>query len=837
MRTINLNGEWQVRPLTLDTRDAAGLTEAMRDSNGWIPASVPGEIHLDLMRAGRMPEPLVRANAREQCRWPEQHSWWFRREFTVPPGFLKHERIQLICDGLDLSAQIFLNGRPVGEFANAFVPAVVDVAPFLVTGPNQIVIRLTCGSELAEGRELPEPYKTRETREAYKHRRDMQEKRALLRKPQFEYGWDWVDTLPNIGIWRGVRIEAKSLVVFHDLRLDTSFHGKRVFVRMEAVIENLHRYSGRTCALTLTLTPPNGAAVVRTYTLPAQVGRSPVRDWIEIPDPQLWWPNGMGDQPLYHVEATLHTDRILSDRRSFHYGLRTVRIDQTPQKEGRRFCIQVNGQDVFCKGGNWVPADAILARVSPAKYATLIAEAKAAHYTMLRVWGGGIYEDSAFYDACDRAGILIWQDFMFACTDYPCHDPDFRNRVRAEAEQAVMRLRHHPCIALWCGNNENISWLPGGRGKWGWRLYEQVLPDVCRLLDPERFYWPSSPSGGADPRAVTEGDVHPWPYVFGKANLSADAIDHWKTRFVTEFGAIGPPVLDSMREYLAPEDWRPDSLIWAMHTNSFEVGLVRNATACHYADPDTVPLERLMHYGMLFQAFIYGHLYESARFRKHDPDDDSQGFLIWMYNDSWGEIGWSIIDYYLRRKPSWYTVRRACRPVKVLARRRQNRMVTRVVNDTLQSVAATVRYGWVGLDGQDTRWRSRSLRIPANSMVEIASDAIPAATDLEPASYGYAATLQGTGLEDDQALMLLAPYRQLRTRQPAVKLTVRGRAIELCSQVYCHMVHVDDHGKALLSDNYFDLLPNVPKTIQYLGKGNPASLRFRVAGDIPIRPV
>jgi beta-mannosidase len=830
-----LNGRWKVKPAPLACRDESGLSETLQGPSEWIPATVPGEIHLDLMRAGQMPEPLVGSNAHDRCRWPEQHSWWYCRDFVVPPGFLKHERIQLICDGLDLSAQIFLNGRLAGEAANAFVPVIVDAAPYLATGANQIAIRLTCGSELAEGKALPAPYKTRETRVAYKHRRDMQEKRALLRKPQFEYGWDWVDTLPNIGIWRGVRIEAKSLVVLHDLRLDTVFHDSKVWVRMDAVIENLHRYSERAAVLTLSLTPPKGKPIVRTYPVQAQVGRSPVRDTIEIPAPQLWWPNGLGEQPLYLVEATLSTDRILSDRRTFHFGLRTVRVDQTPRKVGRRFCVQVNGQDVFCKGGNWVPADAILARVDQAKYETLVAEAKAAHYTMLRVWGGGIYEDEAFYNACDRAGILIWQDFMFACTDYPCHDAAFRSQVRDEAESAVLRLRHHPCIALWCGNNENISWLPGGRGEWGWRLYEQVLPDVCRLLDPERFYWPSSPSGGVDPRSVTEGDVHPWPYVFGKANLSADAIDHWKTRFVTEFGAIGPPVMDSIRDYLAPEDRRLDSPVWAMHTNSFELGLVRHATAFHYADPDGLALETLMHYGMLFQAFIYGHLYESARFRKLDPEDDSQGFLIWMYNDSWGEIGWSIIDYYLRRKPSWYAVRRACRPVKVITRRRQDRLVTRVVNDTLASVTVTVRYGWMRPDGHDARCRSRRIRVPANGMVEIADEAVTPAGRLDPATHFYAATLTGKDLEDDQAVMLLAPYRQMQCAKPSVRVTVRGREIELCSPVYCHMVHVEDHGGAVLSDNYFDLLPNVPRQVTYLGRGKAGSLRFRAAGGVPIR--
>jgi beta-mannosidase len=838
---------------------ADGLARVQQAAAGWMPAQVPGEIHLDLMRAGQMPEPAVGANMPE-CRWPETRSWWYQTRLETGVDFLRHERQQLVFDGLDLYAQVFVNGQLVGEAANAFVPAVFDLKHFLVEGMNELVVRLTAGSELAPdatppGQEqAPQPNLAADgaipnpAPEGDPGRGRMWPGKKWLRKPQFTYGWDWVDALPNIGIWRGVHLEGRSLAVLEDIRLDALRDGERVFLELEAVVENLHPWAQRRCLLTLKVQPPdNRPAITRQYDLDVPPGRMPVRDCIEIPDPRLWWPNGMGEQPLYRVRACV-TDAAgtLCDERCFHVGLRTLEIDRTRLEEGSRFCIRVNGQEVFCRGGNIGPHDAILARISDAKYESLVAEARNANMNMIRINGCSIYEGPAFYDACDRMGILVWHDFMLTCTTYPEQDKQFCDAIQAEAQSVIRMLRHHPSIALWCGNNE-CTW--GFRDWWnpdkakpldvgGQAFYSQMLPDLCRLLDPKRPYWPSSPAGGDDPNDELTGDCHWWLPFFMHPDVNRrirhEVFDECRSRFVSEYGVIGPPHLDSLREYLAPKEPQPGTLAWRMHTNMFEKDTVPAAIRLHYADPETLSVPEYVRYGQVFQALVHGHAMEALRFRKHDPQDDCAGALIWSYSDCWGEIGWSILDYYLRRKASYYAFRRACAPLKVIVRRRGDRLVTRIVNDTLCPASVTVEAGWWRLDGSERQLETHAVQVPANSMTEVASASL-AATARDPRHWLYAAVLrQPDGQPLDQSVWTLAPHRELALADPLVEVEDAGDGwLHVSSPVYCHAVHVEDHGRELLSDNWFDLLPGVPVRIRRPDGQSSAQMRFEVVTTRP----
>lgn len=899
MHTLSLNGTWQVRPEEFTCSGESGCAQAMARADGWLPAQVPGEIHLDLMRAGQMPDPAVGNNA-PQCRWPETKSWWYRTEFAADSAFLAQERQQLVFDGLDLYAQVFLNDRLVGEAANAFVPAVFDVKRFLRAGANALVVRLTAGSELAADATSPGqgnaprpnpatdgaiPNPARDG-DLYGHR--IWPGKKWLRKPQFTYGWDWVDALPNIGIWRGVRLEGRSHAVLADIRLDTVREGRRVLLELEAIVENLHPWSERRCVLSLEVRPPGGGRTVRRrYDLDAAPGRQPVRDRIAIPQPQLWWPNGMGAQPLYEVTARV-TDAAgaLGDERTFCIGLRTIEIDlarrtrlgepprqppdrpdhgtlsqqpfpalpsalpeagsptgslsgnqerthegATPDKlpaEGSRFCVRVNGQDVFCRGGNIGPHDIIPARISDAKYEALVAEARNANMTMIRINGCSIFEGPAFYDACDRMGILVWHDFMLTCTTYPEENAAFTAAVCAESEAAVKLLRHHPSIALWCGNNE-CTW--GFRDWWnpdktkplelgGQALYNRLLPDLCRQLDPRRPYWVSSPAGGDEPNGELAGDCHWWGPFFMNPDMNRrirhEVFDECRARFVSEYGVIGPCHLDSIREYLAPEEMRTDSTAWRVHTNMFEKETMPAAIRRHYADPETLSIPEYVRYGQLFQALIHGYAMEALRFRKLDAADDCQGALIWSYSDCWGETGWSILDYYLRRKASYYSFRRACAPLKVIVRRRGERLVTRLINDTMAAAEVTVDVGWWRLDGRLQEVERHSVSIAANGVVEVASEPVPPAAERDPQQWLYAAVLSGPdGVPCDQSVLTFAPHRELALAAPEIRVTPLADGwLEVASPVFCHAVHAEDHGRELLSDNWFDLLPGVPVRVR-----------------------
>ncbi len=480
----------------------------------------------------------------------------------------------------------------------------------------------------------------------------------------------------------------------------------------------------------------------------------------------------------------------------------------------------------------------IFARITDAKYEKLVSEAKNAHMTMFRINGVSIFEAPAFYDACDRAGILIFHDLPFACSTYPDDDAGFREAVRAETEAAVRLLRHHPSIALWSGSNECViglcDWWNGDRSKplnlGGSKLYNQVLPEVCRLFDPRRPYRPSSPCGGEYPNSDTAGDCHWWwAYLSGDVNrrIRQEVFDECRGRFVSEWGFPAPTHLDSMREYLSPAEMKPGSWARQFHTNQMVGGNVNAAVRMHYADPEKLPLPQYVVFAQMCQAFIHGHAMEAMRFRKLDPADDCEGALIWSYSEPWGETGWSLLDYYLRRKPSYYAVARACRPVKVIVRRRGERLVTRMVNDTLQPVEGVVQHGWWRLDGSDRSVQSRSVTVPADGMIQVATEKIASPAERNPKEWLYAAVFRRGDLPVDQSVWLLEPYRKLSIAPPQIKVTPRADGwLEVASPVYAHGVHTEDHGHELISDNWFDLLPGVPVRVHLAPGNGPESIHL-----------
>jgi beta-mannosidase len=461
-----------------------------------------------------------------------------------------------------------------------------------------------------------------------------------------------------------------------------------------------------------------------------------------------------------------------------------------------------------------------------ARYQQLIAEAKNAHFTMLRINGVGLYESDALFEACDRAGILLWQDFTFSCFQYPDNDPEFLTLVRHEAESVVKRLRHHPSLALWNANNE-CTW---GMADWwgcdatrpesigGVRLYHEVLPDICHFYDPVRPYWPGSSSGGVDPNSENAGDNHWWDK-FGNSpdmnrRIRHEVVDECRARFVSEYGIIGPPNLASVRQYLKPDEVSLGSTAWKIHVNSMERGTTAAGIRYHYGNPESLSLPETLLYGQMFQAMLQGGAMEAFRFRKHDPKADCEGSLVWSYNDCWGEVGWSIIDHYARRKASYYWVKRSCSPVKVIIRAPDHHLVTRIVNDTLDAYQAEVQYGWMRLDGSSRSLEGKTVTIPANGMIEVANVAYPPDTERNPREWLYAATLSGKNLPEDQAIWSLAPHRELALANPILSIHVDKDILEVSSPVYCHGVHIEDNGRDLLADNYFDLLPAIPRHVR-----------------------
>ncbi len=837
----SLDGEWSLVSLPLESSGCPGYEELSHTDRERLTARVPGEVHLDLMRAGLMGDPNVGDNARTSCRWPEEYSWWYHTEFTLRPEECRALRQGLIFEGIDLFGQVFVNGALVGESRNAFAPASFDVKPYVHAGRNELVVRVTSGLELA-----PPPDGTPNVRfggPLYDVRSTHQ--RKFLRKPAYAFGWDWCDPLPNIGIWRSVKLVCQDGVVIDRLRLDTRVSGDDVFLDGEIALDNLHPWSESKVTVELRALSPDGVTSNETLRISARPGYSVTPCRIKIREPQLWWPNEMGEQPLYRVSARVTCEDGETDELVQTIGLRTLALDRSPSQGGSRFCFKVNGEDVFCKGGNWAPADLIPARLDRERYRQLIDDARDAHFTMLRVNGTGLYESDDFYDFCDEAGILVWQDFAFSCGEY-AEDPALLASISAEAEAAVRRLRHHPSLALWCANNEIAMLMADfwesdpttGHRLEGIRIYNEVLPTICHALDPVRSYWVGSPSGGAHPQSPTSGDVHGW--VGQQAGYVRRGMDHvgarWREvadesrgRFYSEtFSFFAPPHLSSIRAYLAPDELSPESRTWQIHTNAMEAGGLAGSDIApavpggflfagiryHYGEPESLELEELVLYGQMFQALLQGSAIEAARFRKHDPTSECQGALTWSYNETWGEVGWSIIDHYARRRASYYAVRRGAAPIKVLVRSQEGSLVTRVVNDTLETYRdVVIRNGWMRLDGESSSFTDHIVSIPANSMIEVARTPLSASTERDPREWMYAATLDGKDVKPDQAIWTLAPFRDLALAEPVISTVERDGMLEVTSTVFCHGVHLDDDGREVLADNYFDLLPLVTKAI------------------------
>ncbi|HHI68189.1 MAG TPA: glycoside hydrolase family 2 protein, partial [Planctomycetes bacterium] len=486
----------------------------------WYPAHVPGCVHTDLLAAGLIPDPFYRTNERD-LQWIDKVDWEYRKTFTAGEEILSRERVRLVFQGLDTYARVYLNGALLLRADNMFRTWSADCRPFLRKGPNTILVRFRSPVTKDLPRRLDLGYQLPGPGWGWIGGLGKLGISMFARKAQYQYGWDWGPRLVTSGIWRPVRLEAWDRARIESVQyLVRSLTPKEA--RLTARVEVRGTRPGK-ALLSILVKGTDLPAFTREIDLAEGTGTYSLD--LAIPRPRLWWTNGLGEPHLYTLEAVLSGEGLVLDRRSTRIGLRTLRLVRKKSMGGKSFYFELNGIPLYCKGADWIPADSFPSRVTPGKYEFLVKSAAAAHMNMLRVWGGGIYENDLFYDLCDRYGILVWQDFMFACAMYP-GDAAFVENVTREAVQAVKRLRNHPCLALWCGNNE----MDAGLGPWGWmknfdpeirkkitadydRLFHLVLPKVVSAYDPTRSYWPSSPLADWGVHASIQarsGDYHYW---------------------------------------------------------------------------------------------------------------------------------------------------------------------------------------------------------------------------------------------------------------------------------------------------------------------------------------
>lgn len=799
MPTLPLaSARWQFRDATKRSR--------------WRPAVVPGCVHRDLLRHDLIPDPFWGTNEL-QLQWIEEHAWEYRATFTVDATMLEDSVVDLVADGLDTVATVILNGHRVARTENMFLGHRWNVKRRLRRGRNELLVRFDSAMQYI---------RTHRTTHAPREINDPVGGCTRIRKEQCQFGWDWGPRFVTSGIWQDIRLEGWS-----DNRVES--------VR----VAQHHAGDG---SVTLTFTPelarPDAAVTVRgTITLDGRIVARIENQKTKIENPSLWWPNGHGAQPLYSVKAEVvdRAGRVIGTW-SRRIGLRTVELDRHKDQWGESFQFVVNGRAIFAKGANWIPAHSFVAGLTRADYVRDLRAAQQANMNMLRVWGGGIYESEHFYDRCDEFGLLVWQDFMFACTLYPADDA-FVDSVRAEAAHQVRRLRHRACLALWCGNNElahcNQDVLPANAKKWAEyeRIFHDALPSVVATHDGVTPYWPSSPWRG-DTDATHEsgearGDSHFWDV--WHARHPVGDYEKYHFRFVSEFGMQSYSSTETQRTFCPPGDANVFGPTMKNHQknragNQIILDYVSRLYRLPKSQDDLVYLSQL-NQAHCMQVGV-------AHYRRNMPR--CMGALYWQLNDCWPVASWSSIEFTGRWRALHHVAKRFFAPAMVSGHvpgeefdiignyRRSTVHEVHIYTTYDAPEPATGRVLWdlFHLDGFKVARGSK--RVALRHGESVLQHTLELAQPLE--KYGrdelylrLALEIRGERVSEDTVFLTSPRFVHLhraRTRI-AIKLPApRHVVLTFTSPVFQHrfvfeLPGVPHHA----SDNYFELYPGEPKTV------------------------
>lgn len=854
MREMDLNGRWEFRQA-----GRAGLRVKR-----WLPADVPGTIHTDLLAAGQIKDPFSRANELEQ-RWVEQADWIYRRSFQVGAEFLRDARaVWLDFEGLDTIATVRLNGQEVGRADNMFHPWRFDAMPFVKTGTNQIEVQFASAPRVAE--ELAAQSRTQ-------YRAMFYAPRVWLRKAQYSGGWDWGPRFLTCGIWRPVRLRAlrsAEICNVHAYTTELSEHQAVLAVKVE-----VESHVSATASVRAVLRPGSWAArpperaaadglragrsrrqsrgtrepgiapegggrvlpPVAEATVEAELahGTQIIATALVVENPALWWPHGMGSPALYDLEVSLDVNGERAHAYTEAIGLRSVELVRERDGQGESFRFRVNGRDVFCKGANWIPGDSFLPRVTPERYRQRLLDARDAHMNMIRVWGGGIYEDPVFYRTCDELGLMVWQDFMFACAEYP-EEPSMVEKIRREAQHVVRKLRNHPCLVLWCGNNENQwffdeLWAPKRHGD---VYYNDILPAVCREHDEHRPYWPGSPYGGPKPNDLNFGDSHIWSVWGGW--LGPEHYRASPARFASEFGFQAMPSEETVREFTAQEDYRLFSPV-IDHHNKAEDGHARIMKFLTNSLGLPADLDDYVYLSQVQQADAIKIGVE--HWRRSWPE--SAGALYWQLNDCWPAASWSAVDWAGRPKALLFASRRFFSPALVSFHPATNDVYGLtsldlwVTWDGADSPPVTLEITAAGMDGKVLKKRRFETRLPPNGSRRIAT--------LEPRTLGLSrpeSEFVHVRMSRGRKVLssnfhYFAPGKYVDWPDPALRVKVRpaegGLEIELTARRLARAVYLSaPRWPGRFSDNFFDLMPGDAHRVTWLSTGRPPAVKTFTAG-------
>ena len=804
---ISLNDGWQFRE--------AGKTE-------WLPATVPGCVHTDLLANKKIEDPFYRDNEKN-LQWIGKTDWEYRTVFNVSAETLKRRNLEIVFQGLDTYAGVFLNEKEILTADNMFRTWRVDVKNALKRGEN--VLRIKFRSPINEI--LPLMKKLDYELPAVN---DQGEKTSpYTRKAPYQFGWDWGPRFVTSGVWKPVNLQAWDNARIEDLHIKQNNLSKET-ANLSAVVEVVAS-SETNAAVEIENTTDKKTVATRAIKLTGGVNKIALD--FSIGAPRLWYPVGLGEQALYTFRAKLIINKKAVDEQSRRTGLRSLELRQKPDRHGISFEFVVNGIPVFARGANWIPADIFPTRISREKYKTLLTSLRDANMNMLRVWGGGIYEDDYYYDLADEMGILVWQDFMFACSMYP-GDKAFLENVRREAIDNVKRLRRHPSIVIWVGNNEiETAWA-----HWGWKdrlpnfiwddyvkLFVRLLPEVLDEYDPSRPYWQSSPSSNFqdDSDSQRVGDVHYWQV--WHAEKPYKEYEKQFPRFMSEYGFQSFPEFETVRTYTTEEDRKsietPVMLAHQRHPRGNQ--LVRAYMLREYNEPKD--FESFLYVSQVLQA--EGIKIGAEHFRRIMPRN--MGSLYWQANDCWQVASWSGMDYFGRWKALMYYTRRFYAPQMISPHVDDdgNLNVT-IVSDLPETNRAQMVLSLMDLNGKTLSSKQLDLTVePLKGKAYFTEKASEFLNGADDKNAFLLAELKIGGKTVSQNEYFFKPFKELNLSHPAIKTeivpTADGFKIALSTDRLAKSVYLSGFTEGFFSDNYFNLLP-----------GKPVEVEFRIAQKMTV---
>lgn len=811
---MEISQNWRLASMLPQERSSLELAAVNLDDRFWMTAKVPGDVHSSLLQHGLIDNLYFGHNDLKSL-WIEDKEWWYRTSFIYEKAD-EPAKYELIFEGLDTFATVYVNGLEIGKTSNMLMAYEFDVSRVLKNGKNVIAVKFDPITPHHQGKyQFEWSSYTKE--------------RPWLRKAAMNFGWDWGPRIVTTGIWGRVRIESRHVAKLdHVFARTVKLTENSAQVQIDTVIKPYSRKATFECEITIT---GRDKILVQQRTELAGIYGTEI---IQLDNPSLWWTHDLGDPYMYELSVSLLADGQEVDVHRQSLGIRTIELEFLDQEGRQSFAFILNGVKLFAKGSNWIPADNLIGAIPESRYVDLIDMAVESNMNMLRVWAGGIYEKDVFYETCNQRGVLVWQDFAFANALFPDFNKDFMDNVRQEVIYNVKRLRNHPSLALWCGNNE-IDWLYDMKSSegsittpfYGEAIYHELIPEVLAELDNSRAYWPSSPFGGNDANDPDVGDRHNWQVWHGSVyprqqgdvpiidySIEGVTFKNYKqdyTLFSSEFGMHASANRYTLEKHIPSGQfyWNSSEMAYRNKDTNHQKGLL--LMEGYTGIPQDI--EEYMNFSMLTQA--EGLKYGIEHYRRNKAR--TSGSLVWQHNDSWPGTSWSLIDYELLPKASWYYAKGFYHPnLLSLEHEPEQNLTVWAINDRGVSWTGPITLTVYHFSGKEYSRHIFHSLIPANGAVNLGSLTEEQALNGCPAEEAVV-VLEAQGWGAPVNMYYLRDHKDLRLPEGEVLVECDPKeqtvTVTACSTLL-RMIKLElPEGHLQFSDNYFDLLPGTSRKV------------------------